>query len=214
MCLQSHTHTTYRHTQTQYPFSYMSMFSHTHPSALPFTPTQTHMTLQHTHPYHHTPTCTQHTHAYIHTHAHVHTVTPIQHTSSYPTPKMQHIHPHTHTRSFTSRITSEATEVRREFFFIHERLQMQPPRVARTQTLLVADSRLRGAEIGQGGSMFPPPVERQVGNEAQETQEEESAGRWRHDPVPGRKESAQSLKPVKQSTHQPLLTERLLHSPG
>jgi len=79
---------------------------------------------------------------------------------------------------------------------------------------MVADSRLLGTEIGQGGAMFPPPVERQVGNEAQETQQEESAGRWRHDTVPGRKESAQSLKRVKQSTHQLLLTEHLLSSPG
>lgn len=40
---------------------------------------------------------------------------------------------------------------------------------------MVADSRLLGAEIGQGGAMFPLLVERQEGNEAQETRRKESA---------------------------------------
>ena len=43
-----------------------------------------------------------------------------------------------------------------------------------------------------------PPTERQVGNEAQGPQQEESTGRWRYDKVPGGKERFQPLKTLKQ----------------
>lgn len=138
-CAYSHTCTTYTHTQTWHPFSYMPMFSHTPICSPIHTHPNTWDTATHTPILSHTHTHTAHTCLYTCTHTCTHSQSHPYNTHPHnPTPKMQHIHPHMHTCSFTFRITSEATEVRREFFFIHERLQMQPPRVARIQTLWVS----------------------------------------------------------------------------
>lgn len=76
---------------------------------------------------------------------------------------------------------------------------------------MVADSGSWEQRLGKG-AMFPSTSGKagDVRHTGNPTERISSAGCWRHDIVPGRRESAQSLKPVKQSTHQPLLTEASL----
>lgn len=186
-------HNIHAHTQTRHPFSYTPMFSHTHPSALPFHThssmtcnTHTHTV---THPHSHS------THAYIHAHAHVHTHSHTRTTHILISHTRCNTYTHTRTQAHSHPGLPLRPQESEGFSSFMKDCRCSLPeslgyRLCGCHQNNGSRFQALGSRDCRQGSHVPSTSGKAGGNEAgTPTERISSAGCWRHDIVPGRRES-------------------------